>query len=73
VTRPQGAFYIFPRVPAGTDEEFVTRAVEHNLLIIPGSVFSERHSHFRLSFATSDETLRAGVQMLRRWARQGFS
>jgi aspartate/methionine/tyrosine aminotransferase len=73
VTRPEGAFYIFPRVPAGTDEEFVTQAVEHNLLIIPGSVFSERHSHFRLSFATSDETLRAGVQMLRGWARQGIS
>jgi aspartate aminotransferase/aminotransferase len=73
VTRPQGAFYIFPRVPRGTDEEFVTGAVEHNLLIIPGSVFSERHSHFRLSFATSDETLSAGVKLLRRWAHEGFS
>jgi aspartate aminotransferase/aminotransferase len=73
VTRPEGAFYVFPRVPRGTDEEFVTGAIEHNLLIIPGSVFSQRHSHFRLSFATSDETLSAGVQMLRRWAREGFS
>jgi len=72
VTRPQGAFYIFPRVPFGTDEEFVTSAIEHNLLIIPGSVFSERHSHFRLSFAASNETLSEGVEMLRRWSQNGF-
>ena len=73
VTRPEGAFYIFPRVPRGTDEEFVTAAIEHNLLSIPGSVFSERHSHFRLSFAASEETLSAGVAMLRGWAERGFS
>lgn len=73
VTRPEGAFYLFPRVPRGTDEEFVTAAIEHNLLIIPGSVFSERHRHFRLSFAASEETLSAGVAMLRRWAQRGFS
>lgn len=73
VTRPEGAFYLFPRVPRGTDEEFVTAAIEHNLLIIPGSVFSERDRHFRLSFAASEETLSAGVAMLRRWARRGFS
>ncbi|MCK4298549.1 MAG: aminotransferase class I/II-fold pyridoxal phosphate-dependent enzyme, partial [Planctomycetes bacterium] len=73
VTRPEGAFYLFPRVPRGTDEEFVTAAIEHNLLIIPGSVFSERDRHFRLSFAASEETLSAGVAMLRRWAQRGFS
>lgn len=73
VTRPEGAFYIFPRVPRGTDEEFVTEAIRRNLLLIPGSVFSERNTHFRLSFAAEEETLREGVQMLRRWAREGFS
>lgn len=73
VTRPQGAFYVFPRVPRGTDEEFVTAAIRRNLLLIPGSVFSERKSHFRLSFAASTETLQEGVRMLRRWAGEGFS
>ena len=67
VSRPQGAFYIFPRVPWGSDQEFVTSAIENNLLIIPGSVFSEKHSHFRLSFAADEETLRQGIELLRSW------
>jgi len=68
VVRPDGAFYVFPRVPRGTDEEFVRAAIEGNLLIIPGNVFSERHTHFRISFAASDEMLRRGVEMLRQWS-----
>ena len=46
VVRPEGAFYIFPKAPAGmTASEFVARAIENNVLIIPGNVFSEqRHA-----------------------------
>ncbi len=64
ITKPDGAFYLFPQVPWGTDEEFVTRAIDKNLLIIPGSVFSEKKSHFRLSYAASSETLERGVAVL---------
>ncbi len=42
LTVPGGAFYLFPKVPHGTGTEFVTEAIKHNLLIIPGSVFSTR-------------------------------
>ena len=44
---PGGAFYCFPRVPHGTDDEFFQRAVEQNLLIVPGHIFSQHHTHFR--------------------------
>ncbi|MDR4508346.1 MAG: pyridoxal phosphate-dependent aminotransferase [Candidatus Brocadiaceae bacterium] len=64
IVHPGGAFYFFPQVPWGTDEEFVTAAIQKNLLIIPGSVFSERHSHFRLSFAASEETILQGIDIL---------
>ena len=37
---PEGAFYAFPRAPWGTGTEFVAEAIKHNLLIIPGNVFS---------------------------------
>ena len=53
ITKPDGAFYVFPQVPWGTDEEFVTEAIKHDLLIIPGSVFSEKKTHFRLSYAAT--------------------
>ncbi|MDO8131737.1 MAG: aminotransferase class I/II-fold pyridoxal phosphate-dependent enzyme [Candidatus Brocadiales bacterium] len=64
ITKPGGAFYLFPQVPRGTDEEFVTAAIKKNLLIIPGSVFSERHTHFRISYAASKETIVSGIEIL---------
>ena len=68
VAKPGGAFYIFPRVPWGTDHEFVTEAIKNGLLVIPGSVFSEKATHFRISYAASDETIERGIGVLRRLA-----
>ena len=69
VVRPQGAFYIFPKAPAGKSaSEFVAKAIENNVLIIPGNVFSERDTHFRISYATTDEKLDEGCEILNRLA-----
>jgi aspartate/methionine/tyrosine aminotransferase len=63
--RPEGAFYIFPRAPEGRSaSEFVAEAIARNVLIIPGNVFSERDTHFRISFAAADERLRRGCEVL---------
>lgn len=64
-----GAFYMFIKAPWGTGTEFVTTAIENELLIIPGNVFSQRDTHFRLSFAADDATLQRGVEVLKRIAR----
>jgi len=65
VGKPTGAFYIFPAVPDGsTGQEFVARAIERNLLIIPGGVFSEKDTHFRISFAAPDEVIKQGIEVL---------
>jgi aspartate aminotransferase/aminotransferase len=68
VSRPGGAFYVFPRVPASYQNagQFVARAIENELLIIPGSIFSARDSHFRISYAASEATLRRGLEVLGR-------
>ena len=71
VQKPGGAFYIFPKVPWGTDYEFVAEAIRNELLIIPGSVFSERTTHLRISYAAADETIRAGLEVLRRLIQEG--
>ena len=65
-----GAFYLFVEAPWGTGTEFVTEAIKNNLLIIPGNVFSSRDTHFRISYAAEDETLRQGVDILKRLARK---
>ncbi|HLB72686.1 MAG TPA: aminotransferase class I/II-fold pyridoxal phosphate-dependent enzyme [Sedimentisphaerales bacterium] len=62
--RPEGAFYAFIRAPGGRATEFVEKAIKNNVLIIPGNVFSERNTHFRISYATSDEKIRQGMEIL---------
>ena len=59
-------------MPWGTDTEFVTEAIKNELLVIPGSVFSERNTHFRISYAAADATIQRGIGILNRLAdRQG--
>lgn len=65
---PGGAFYLFPKTPWGTGTEFVTEAIRNNLLVIPGNTFSRADSHFRISYAASDDTLRRGIDILNRLA-----
>jgi aspartate aminotransferase/aminotransferase len=62
---PEGAFYAFPRAPWGTATEFVAEGIRHNLLVIPGNVFSRRDTHFRISYAVDDATLKRGLDVLR--------
>jgi aspartate aminotransferase/aminotransferase len=69
VTRPGGAFYIFPKAPGDSGEAFVRRAIENNVLVIPGSIFSRRDTHFRISYAADDRTLQRGIDALRRLAK----
>lgn len=66
VEKPGGAFYLFPRVPWSDcdDSTFVEACIKNNLLVIPGSVFSEAHTHFRISYAVSDETIDRGLAIL---------
>jgi aspartate/methionine/tyrosine aminotransferase len=66
-----GAFYVFPEVPAGrrTAQEFVARAIEHELLVIPGGIFSRRDTHFRISYAATERTLERGLEVLRKLAK----
>ena len=66
----QGAFYLFPRAPWGTGAEFVAEAIQNNLLVIPGRVFSPHDTHFRIAYAAEDKTLERGCEILKRLARK---
>jgi len=70
VVKPGGAFYIFPKAPAGmTAADFCAKAIENNVLIIPGNVFSDKDTHFRISYATADEKIQQGCEILCRLAK----
>jgi aspartate aminotransferase len=70
-SRPEGAFYLFPdvssylgRVP---DDVKLSQVLleEHEVAVVPGSAFGQP-GYLRLSFATSDAQIRAGVERMSR-------
>ena len=69
IANPRGAFYVFPKTPWGTGTEFVNKAIENRLLVIPGKVFSQQDTHFRISYAASNEVIERGIDVLRKLAR----
>ena len=68
VAKPKGAYYIFPQVPGDDGDAFVEEALKRKLFIIPGSVFSSRKSHVRISFAASETAIMKGIEILRSMA-----
>lgn len=62
---PEGAFYAFPRV-GGDDLEVAERLLSQaRVAVTPGSAFGEAGAgHLRLSFATSRERLRQGLDRM---------
>ncbi len=63
---------MFPKVPAGlgTASQFVERAIENQLLVIPGQIFSQHDTHFRISYAAENRTIERGIEVLRKLAKR---
>lgn len=68
--KPAGAFYAFPdvsRVSTDSREAAEILLERAQVATVPGIVFGEHgESHLRFSFSTSIETIRAGIDSLRR-------
>ncbi len=65
----QGAFYLFPNISSFglKDTEFCARLLEQEkVAAVPGSAFGAE-GYLRLSYATSDEIIRKGVERLARF------
>jgi len=65
IIKPDGAFYFFIRHPVLNGDDLVVQALEKNIMLIPGSVFSKKNTHFRLSFSNTMEALEKGVEGLK--------
>lgn len=74
IEHPGGAFYAFVEVPRKlgmSASAFCESAIERNVLLIPGKVFSHRDTHFRLSYAVPESTLAKGLEILTAMMRSG--
>ena len=68
LTKAEGAFYNFIGLPNHSKENvdnFIEKALSEKVFLIPGNIFSESTTHFRLSFATDNESLIKGCRILK--------
>lgn len=68
----QGAFYAFIQAPNDlTDIEFVDRASEKNLILVPGRAFSSRlHGYIRISYGANVEAVVRGLKVFEALTRE---
>jgi aspartate aminotransferase len=68
VNKPQGGFYLFPRSPWPDDMEFIRRAQERNLLLVPGMAFGKA-GFFRIAFCVQKRTIENSLPIFESLAR----
>ncbi len=68
MVKPEGAFYLFPKLPWGTGAQFIDAAIQNELMVIPGNIFSNFDTHFRISYAVDDAVIDRGIEALCRIA-----
>jgi len=57
---PEGAFYVFPDIPVDS-RDFIKKAIEAELLIVPGYIFTKNPKTVRISFAQREDILEEGM------------
>lgn len=64
IVKTQGAFYAFVKIPK-KEEEFIKKLIKHKVIVVPGSVFSQKPDYIRISFSNSKEKLRQAIKIFR--------
>ena len=70
--RPDGTFYIFPKVPFGTADELSREAMKYDLLVVSGATFGAPEN-FRLSYCVDTEKVERSIDNFRRFRDDYFS
>ncbi len=69
-TRPEGAFYLFPKAPID-DVEFVRELQQEKILVVPGSGFGGP-GYFRISYCVDDRVIEGAAEGFARAAKKYF-
>lgn len=68
-TKPEGAFYLFPRSLEEDDVAFCEKAKKYDLLLVPGSDFG-CPGHFRASYCISHDTIARSLPVFKKLAEE---
>jgi len=69
VVKPEGAFYLFPKALEEDDVAFIKKAVEHNILLVPGSGFG-CPGHFRISYCVEMDMIERSMKAFEELAKE---
>lgn len=58
--KPEGAFYLFPKCPMDDVAEFKNRALEHKIILVPGTGFGSP-KNFRLAYCCSIDSIKRSL------------
>ena len=67
--KPDGAFYLFPKSLEPDDYAFCKKAVEHNLILVPGTEFG-CPEHVRISYCVSTEQIERALPAFKTLAEE---
>ena len=62
---PEGAFYLFPKIPMTNDKTFLSYLKEENILVVPGSGFGAP-GYFRIAYCVDDRVIEGSLEGFRR-------
>jgi aspartate aminotransferase len=68
-TKPQGAFYLFPKTPIEDDVAFVGELRDENILTVPGSGFGGP-GHMRIAYCVADDVIERSMPGFERVMRK---
>jgi aspartate/methionine/tyrosine aminotransferase len=62
---PDGAMYVYPRLPKGSDVDIVEKLLEKGVAIAPGSGFGDSYSKFvRISACRPESEMAEGLAIM---------
>lgn len=67
--KPQGAFYLFPKALEEDDRAFCQKAMEYDLLLVPGSDFG-CPGYFRAAYCIKESTIRNSLPAFKKLAAE---
>ena len=62
---PEGAFYLFPKIPISDDVAFIDALKAENILVVPGSGFGAP-GYFRIAYCVDDNVILGAMPGFRR-------
>ncbi len=69
VVKPGGGFYLFPKSPLADEMEFIKKATENRILLVPGSGFGAP-GYFRIAYCIDDDIIERSLPVWEKLAKE---